>query len=99
MRGAADDGDFTRYISHDAVADAHIEKAARNRFLTDAMKPVHALVRRFWYSQIRSAEIREAMQLHSGVIQAAGEGDADTARDRLMAVYDQNERFFYSLLS
>lgn len=99
MAKAAEEGNLAKYTSLDTEFDAHIDKAARNLFLTDAMKPVHALVRRFWFSQTRSAEMREAMQLHSLVIQAAARGDAHAVRQRLLDVYHQNERYFISLLT
>lgn len=92
------EADLTAYVTHDAQFDALIDTAAANRFLTDAMWPVHALVRRFWYTQADRDELPEALRLHTKVIQAAADGDAATVQRRLDVLYDFNERFVRSLL-
>ncbi|MCC6006534.1 MAG: FCD domain-containing protein [Rhodobacteraceae bacterium] len=91
--------DLVGYYRLDSEFDGIIDKAADNRFLTDAMKPVHALVRRFWYTQRGTEGQQEALVQHARIVRAAANGDAPLARGLLNELYDLNEKYILRLLS
>jgi DNA-binding GntR family transcriptional regulator len=93
MEAAAGAGDLASYVRHDAEFDAIVEEACGNRFLTQAMWPVHALVRRYWHTQVGTAGLREALDRHVRVVRAAADGDAEAVRQRLTELCDQTESY------
>ncbi|WP_226575367.1 GntR family transcriptional regulator [Acuticoccus sediminis] len=99
MEACIPGSELTRYIGFDAQFDTVIDAAAANRFLTDAMRPVHALVRRFWHTQVGTEGLKHALTLHTRVVQAAADGDADDVRARLSELYDFGERYLFDLMS
>lgn len=99
MEACAAAADWRQYYALDAEFDAQMDQAVANRFLTAAMNPVHALVRRFWRMHQGSDVLAEALRQHAAVVRAASEGDADRVRALLTDLYDLNERFMLSLLS
>ena len=92
-------GDLSQYIAHDTEFDAIIEQAADNRFLTNAMKPVHALVRRFWHTQRGRTALPEALVQHARVIRAAADGAPERVEAELSVLYDQNEQYILGLMT
>lgn len=98
METRADANDLAEYIRLDAEFDELIDAAANNRFLSDTMHPVHALVRRFWYTQAGTSGLLDVMRLHVKVIRAVAENDAEAVRQRLSTLYDFNERYIMKLL-
>ncbi|MEQ8291392.1 MAG: GntR family transcriptional regulator [Roseovarius sp.] len=93
MEAAAGANDLKSYVRHDAEFDAIIEEACANRFLTQAMWPVHALVRRYWHTQVGTAGLREALDRHVRVVRAAADGDTEAVRQRLTELCDQTESY------
>lgn len=91
MQHCADEADLGGYVLRDAQFDAIIEAACANRFLSDAMRPVHALIRRYWHTQVRSEALRPALQQHVRVVHAAAAGNAEQARHELLTLCDNNE--------
>ncbi len=98
MEDCVRNGDLAGYFRLDSLFDAEIDLAADNRFMTDAMRPVHALVRRFWTTQFGSAALLEALRQHVRMIRAASRGESDKVRELLTELYDYNERYLRSLL-
>ncbi len=99
MEACAEAGDLTQYIALDSAFDREIDLAASNRFLTDAMQPVHALVRRFWHLQLGKPGLIVALKQHIAVVRAAAEGDADMACKALTELYDLSEKYLFDQLS
>lgn len=99
MTACAATSDLVGYFRLDSEFDSIIDKAADNRFLTDAMKPVHALVRRFWYTQKDTEGLQEALVQHARIVRAAANGDVPQALDLLNELYDLNEKYILRLLS
>lgn len=93
MEAAAVADDLKGYVRLDAAFDALIDAACESRFLTQAMWPVHALVRRYWHTQEGTAGMRAALGLHVRVIRAAVDGDAEALRMRLTDLCDQTETY------
>lgn len=91
MQRCADDSDLSGYVRLDARFDEIIEDACANRFLSDAMRPVHGLIRRYWHTQVNEASLRTALQKHVGIVHAAAAGEADLARKVLIELCDQTE--------
>lgn len=99
METSAEAGQLGDYIRLDTEFDALIEIAAGNRFMADAMRPVHGLVRRFWHTQIEAEGMRQALIRHAAAMRAAGEGDPEGVQVALGILYDHSERHILSLLS
>lgn len=99
VESCAKTGDLSLYIKSDTDFDTLIEQAADNRFLTDAMRPVHALVRRFWHTQRGRSALPDALQQHARVIRAAAGGAPDRVDAELTTLYDINERYIRSLIA
>lgn len=99
MKTCATTGEWRDYYRWDAEFDAQMDLAVANRYLTEAMQPVHALVRRFWRMHQGSDALYEALRIHAEMVQAASEGEAEKVREILSELYDFNEKFMLSLLS
>lgn len=99
MAVCAEAADWRLYYALDTEFDAQMEEAAANRFLTEAMSPVHALVRRFWRMHQGSDALGSALRQHAEVARASAQGDVERVRLLLTELYDLNERFMRSLLS
>ncbi len=93
MQASADKNDLNDYVKSDAHFDAIIDEACANRFLSDAMRPVHGLIRRYWQTEIKTAALREALQRHVGIVHAAAAGRADQARQVLLDLCDHTEQY------
>lgn len=99
MAACAENSDLGAYVRLDTRFDEIVEQAAGNLFLTDAMRPVHALVRRFWHSQCDSAGLHDVLATHARVVRAAADGDGPSTRRFLDELYDINEKYILSLLA
>lgn len=93
MEAAAEAGDLPLYVARDAEFDAILDAACNNRFLSEAMRPVHALIRRFWHTQVGTEGMQMAFALHSRIIRAAADGDADAVRQRHQELCDRTEAY------
>ncbi|WP_417723603.1 GntR family transcriptional regulator [Salipiger sp.] len=92
MQKCAELNDLQGYVDIDAVFDAIIEESCANRFLTDAMRPVHALIRRYWQTQKGSDTLRAALLQHVKVAHAAALGNAEEARSALLDLCEMSEQ-------
>lgn len=99
MEAVALKGDLARYVELDTEFDRQIDLAADNRFLTDAMQPVHALVRRFWHMQLGKPGLTPALQQHISVVRAAAASDSDRVNLELEALYSLTEKYLLEQLS
>ena len=92
-------GDLQGYVALDAKFDAIVEAACANRFLTDAMRPVHALIRRYWQTQDGSQGMKDALLLHFEIVKAAAEGNGEGVRTAMATLCDATEKYIVSQLS
>lgn len=99
MHEAAENGDLRGYVALDARFDAIVEAACGNRFLADAMRPVHALIRRYWQTQDGTAGMKAALRQHYRMVKAAADGDADGVREGMTVLCDQTERYIFNQMS
>ena len=99
MSQAAAKDDLDEYTTLDARFDSIIEAACANKYLTDAMRPVHALIRRYWHTQDGTQGMLDAFARHLKIIQAAADGDAEAVRDAMTELCDHTERYLVSQMS
>ena len=99
MGAAAEAGDLQGYVALDARFDVIAEAACANRYLADAMRPVHALIRRYWQTQDGTRGMKEALLLHHRIIKAAADGDAEAVRAAMTGLCDWTERYIVGQMS
>jgi DNA-binding GntR family transcriptional regulator len=74
--------------------------AARNEFAEGAMRLMHGLSRRYWYSHFKeAADLPQMARLHGAVANAIGSGDVDGAGQGLDTLLDYIEGFTRSSLA
>jgi len=84
---------LVEFMRLDRAFDAIVETAAQNGFAVNAVKPMHAHCRRFWYLHRHNGDLARAAVLHSRLMHAIAAGKekgAGKASDTLM---DYLERF------
>jgi DNA-binding GntR family transcriptional regulator len=80
MEAAADDGDDKRFLQIDKKFNALVARCARNPYAEQAISPLHALSRRYWYvHQQRHGDLSRSAGLHAELMRAIAAGDAVTA--------------------
>lgn len=87
-------GDPPSYLVVDKEYDDLIDRCAGNPYATDALRPIHALVRRFWATMKGTEEWDQVAALHIKVIRAVATGDPQKAEAASTALMDFNEKIF-----
>lgn len=86
----------------ETIKDTHdlIVAAAANEYLADAMAPLQGLSRRFWFTHVvdQQAEITTGSKLHTQILQAIIEGDAEAAEAASLSLNDYLVDFAYATL-
>jgi len=98
MQRSLVESDMHLHYAVDKVFDELIDDVADNRFLTDTLRPVHSLVRRFWYRHNGTEAVRGAIDRHMVVTHAVAAGDPAKVRAATTALFDYNEAFIRKLL-
>jgi DNA-binding GntR family transcriptional regulator len=83
---------LVEFMRLDRAFDALVEAAARNGFAVNAVKPMHAHCRRFWYLYRHNGDLPRAAGLHSRLMRAIASGnekEAARASDTLMDYLEQ----------
>jgi DNA-binding GntR family transcriptional regulator len=93
----ADLGDPPTYLAVDREYDELIDRCAGNPYATDALRPIHALVRRFWATMKGTEEWEQVSKLHISVARAIATGDPEKAEAASAALMDYNEKIFRAL--
>jgi DNA-binding GntR family transcriptional regulator len=92
LKAAGESGDVLAYLRSLYVANQLMAQLARNTFAAEAIAPLHALSRRFYYMQYQYLnDLKTASQLHSEVSDAIASGDeraAGLAADAMMDYID-----------
>lgn len=92
---AAESGDLRRFMHCDKAFDEIVETASSNTFAADALAPMHAHCRRFWYMYRSPGDLKRSASLHGSIMEAVEEGDPDdaaVASDRLIDYLKQFTR-------
>ena len=93
---------FTLEAYADTVKDTHdlIVAGAANDYLADAIAPLQGLSRRFWFTHVvdHAAEIGAGSALHTRILQAILNRDADAAETASHALNDYLVEFSYATL-
>jgi len=80
LEAAGDSGDVRVYLRSLYVANRLMGQMARNPFAAEAIAPLHALSRRFYFMQHQHLnDLKLASQLHTVVSNAIAIGDEDAA--------------------
>ncbi len=64
-----------RFMALDRQCDNALGRAARNPFAMDAVRPLHAHSRRFWFRHRHADDAFESAVLHAAMLLAVAEGD------------------------
>ncbi|MFM0207173.1 GntR family transcriptional regulator [Paraburkholderia sediminicola] len=92
LEAAGESGDVLAYLRSLYVANQLMAQLARNTFAAEAIAPLHALSRRFYYMQHQYLnDLKTASRLHSDVSNAIAAGDeraAGLAADAMMDYID-----------
>ena len=91
-------GDPQGYLVVDKDYDDLIDRCAANPYATDALRPIHAVVRRFWATMKGTEELNQVASLHIAVVRAVATGDTDKTDAASGALMDYNEKIFRALI-
>jgi DNA-binding GntR family transcriptional regulator len=97
FEAAAAQEDAKAYMVVDRLYDRLIDESAGNYFASEALKPIHGIVRRFWVSRRGSEDWHSAGKLQIKVARSIGQGDAKAASAAITAIMDLNERLLRDL--
>lgn len=98
MHDTAETDQLDAFMEHDRRFDEIVATAAQNPFATDALAPLHAHCRRFWYKFRANGDLTQSARLHEQLMRAIAEADYDGAAEASDALVDYLERFTRSLL-
>lgn len=98
MAEAAKANDINLHYVVDKEFDDLIDLCGGNRFVTDTLRPVHSLVRRFWHSLTGTADSQIVLDLHVEVARAVASGDPKRVRAASETLFDFNETCIRRLL-
>jgi len=79
MQQAVAGGDTERFMALDRACDEALGRAARNVFAMDAVRPLHAHSRRFWFRHRHADDALESAVLHAAMLLAVADGDEGAA--------------------
>lgn len=97
MQHHANQGDPVTYLMVDKEYDDLIDRCAANPYATDALRPIHGLVRRFWATMKSTDEWTNVSALHIKVVRAVATGDSEKAEAASSDLMDYNEEIFRAL--
>lgn len=98
MGSCAANNDLIAHYTVDREFDDLIDVCGGNRYLSQALRPVHGLIRRFWQSQRGTNGSQGALDRHVIVAQAVASGDPGRVLAASKDLLDYNEAYFRSLL-
>lgn len=93
LEDSAKASDAGKYLRNVFMANEFIAQCARNPFASQALAPLHALARRFFYSYHAEQDLRTFSELHGARARAVAQGDADAAAGAAKALMDQVDVF------
>lgn len=90
--------DARGHYAADKEFDELVDICAGNRFMTDTLRPVHSLWRRFWQANSATQAYREVLDLHVAVTYAVAGGDPEAVMRATAKMFDFNEAYIRKLL-
>jgi DNA-binding GntR family transcriptional regulator len=90
--------DLHAHYQDDMLFDRLIDECAQNHFMSDILRPVHTLVRRFWQLHRNTEEAKEVLSLHVKVAFSVASGDPKAVLRDANVMFDFNEAFCRSLV-
>ncbi|MCO5089806.1 GntR family transcriptional regulator [Bosea sp. (in: a-proteobacteria)] len=90
--------DFREQVRIDILFDNLVDRCAANPFLTDTLKPLHGIVRRFWNQHAGTAGYDGIIGRHTALVRAVASGDPDRATAACAAMLDYNEVLLRAML-
>lgn len=98
MHEAAEADQLVEFMQLDRRFDDLMTAAAQNPFATDALAPLHAHCRRFWYKFKANGDLAQSARLHERLMRAISENDPQGAEKASDALIDYLEHFTRSVL-
>lgn len=99
IRQAAESDDLRRFMRCDKKFDEIVEAASSNAFAADALAPLHAHCRRFWYMYRSRGDLKRSASFHGSIMEAIGEGDQDEAAAASDRLIDYLKQFPHAALA
>ncbi|MCK6449379.1 MAG: GntR family transcriptional regulator [Alphaproteobacteria bacterium] len=91
-------GDFRAQVRIDAVFDDLVDECAGNPYLTDALKPLHGIVRRFWNMHAGTTGYQGVISRHTAIVRAVASGDAVAAAAATNELLAYNETLLRAMI-
>lgn len=82
-----------RFMALDRQCDEALGRAARNPFAMDAVRPLHAHSRRFWFRHRHADDALESAVLHAAMLLAVADGDEGAAERASQDLADYLDAF------
>lgn len=98
MHAAADADRLNDFMRLDHEFDKIMTTAARNPFAAEALAPLHAHCRRFWYKHKINGDLKQSARLHERLMHAIAAGNENDAAAASDALIDYLETFTRSTL-
>lgn len=93
MEEAAENDQLDEFMRLDRQFDEVVTTAAQNPYATEALAPLHAHCRRFWYRFRAAGDLERSAQLHEQLMHAIAEGSASEAADASDTLIEYLEAF------
>lgn len=90
---AAEEGRLEEFMKLDGEFDRIAEDASRNPYAVQAVAPLHALCRRFWYKYKRRWDTTKSARLHAEIMRAIARANAEAAGKASDKLLDYMEEF------
>lgn len=98
MHDAAEADRLDEFMQLDRRIDDLVTSAAQNPFAADALSPLHAHCRRFWYTFKAKGDLGRSARLHERLVRAIAANDEPEAAEASDALIDYLENFTRSVL-
>lgn len=99
LEGSAKASDAGKYLRNVFMANEFIAQCARNPFASQAIAPLHALARRFFYSSHAEQDLITFSELHGARARAVAHGNPDAAASAAKTLMDQVEAFTRAIVA
>lgn len=93
FRHVAATNDLSRFMAFDRQSDELLSAASRNPYAAQALSPLLAHCRRFWYAFRHEGDLSQSASLHEVMLRAVAQGHADKAEAASDALIDYLIRF------
>ena len=93
MKAVAKKEDTATFMRLDRACDELLELASRNPYAANALTPLHAHCRRFWYCYQHESDLMKSAKLHESMIESVIVGNEQAAARDADAIIDYLESF------